>query len=330
MKDEIRVVNCYEVPESAQALGHRDASTAYRLLPNNPSDAYYAERIDRNIGWITREEQNMLRQTVIGVAGCGGMGAQLAEKFLRLGIGEVRIADSEMFDVSNINRQFAANKHTIGKSKAFETARMLRAIADDTTIVVYPHGISEHTAESFVAGCDVVCDEIEFWCAAARIALHQNARSLGVPVFVANTVGFGSHVFLFTPSSATMEECLGMSYGEALAWEDRAASGTMIEADLIHFMERVAHGLVCEWPEYCADYAHGNRVYTRHRLIRERRAAIIATNPALACGFVADRVLLHLLQASTTKRTIEEMPVAPGYLYLDAATMTAKVVRGGS
>ena len=182
-------------PWRRQQTERRDV--AYRLLPNDPDDAYYEERTDRNIGWITKEEQAMLGRAVVGVAACGGMGAQLAEKFLRLGIGEIRIADSECFDISNINRQFAATKNTVGKSKAFETARLLRTITDDTTIVVYPQGISRSTARSFVEGCDVVCDEIEFWCACARIALHQHARICGVPVFVANTVGFGSHVFLY-------------------------------------------------------------------------------------------------------------------------------------
>ena len=330
MDQPIRVVDCYELPDAWDEMDHVDECTVYRLLPNNPSDSYYRERTDRNIGWITREEQSMLRRKVIGVAACGGMGAQLAEKFVRLGIGEVRIADRENFDISNINRQFAASRQTVGKSKALETAKMLRAIADDTTIVVYPQGISKLTARSFVEGCDVVCDEIEFWCAAARIALHESARAAGIPVYVANTVGFGSHVFLFTPTGMTMEMCLGISYEEAYRWEQRSADGILEESEVVLFMERVARGLVCEWPEYCADASHGNRAHTRRRLIQERRASIIATNPAMACGFVADRVLLHLLHTSATRRIICDMPSVPGYLYFDAATMTTKIVRGAS
>jgi hypothetical protein len=117
--NQISIVEQFELPDG---LAPR---TAYRLLPCDRGEEYFRERTDRNLGWISWEEQELLRSTVIGVAGCGGMGGQLAEKFLRLGVGEVRIADSEVFDASNLNRQFAVLRNTLGKSKALETARML-------------------------------------------------------------------------------------------------------------------------------------------------------------------------------------------------------------
>ena len=117
----------------------------------------------------------------------------------------------------------------------------------------------------------------------------------------------------------------GGAFGKADAKRNRKRNRKRSHMRAIH--ERIAHGLVCEWPEYCADISNGNRVHTRTRLIRERKASIIATNPAFACGFVADRVLLYLLRMSKVNRKIEVMPETPGYLYLDAATMVAKVIR---
>ena len=73
----------------------------YRLLPKNVDDEYYRERTDRNIGWITREEQEMLRKKAVGIAGCGGMGGFLGQILVRLGIGELTICDTERFDISN-------------------------------------------------------------------------------------------------------------------------------------------------------------------------------------------------------------------------------------
>src|SRR6266568_2247332 len=106
----IPVVVCYDVPENPST------HVIYKFLPKHPDEAYYNERTDRNIGWITREEQNeILRKSVVGVAGCGGMGGKINETFLRLGIGEVRTGDSEVFDISNINRQLAAGRATVNK-----------------------------------------------------------------------------------------------------------------------------------------------------------------------------------------------------------------------
>jgi molybdopterin/thiamine biosynthesis adenylyltransferase len=327
MKNTIRVVDCYEVP----AIVKR--GTAYRLLPKNLEASYYRERTDRNIGWITPEEQALLQRTTIGIAGCGGMGAQVAEKFLRLGVGEIRIADNEAFEVSNINRQFGAARSSIGKSKAFETAKLLRAITDDSTIVVYPQGITTETSDDFAKGCDLVCDEIEFWCAGSRIALHQSARRSGVPIFVCNTIGFGSHVFLFTPTSTTIEKCLGVDYEEAAKVEKKILEGKAQRSEIAFLMEAVIRGLFPAWVEYNPiPSGRLGKSFLRNRLMVEQRGAIIATNPPLACGLLADRVLLHILRSpSNTQSEVRQfvvMPEMPGYLYFDAATMVAKVVTG--
>ena len=297
-----------------------DSNCVYRLLPKNPSASYYAERVDRNIGWITEKEQSMLRNATIGVAGCGGMGAQLAEKFLRLGVGEIRIADNEVFDASNINRQFAATRKTIGKSKAFETAKILREVTDDNTVVVYPQGICEATVDAFISGCDVICDEIEFWAIAARILLHQCARNAEVPVFNCNTIGFGTRLFLFTPESQTVEEAIGFTFEEACELEETIRSGTASEDDKKRLMEQLLVGLIPELPDYCPEDGF------RKRLLEEGKASIIATNPPLATGFLADRVLLYLLRNSELRPGITETPVTPSYLYFDAAMMVAKTV----
>jgi len=297
------------------------------LFPQDPREEYYAERVDRNIGWITKEEQATLHRSTIGIAGCGGMGGRLAEIFLRLGVGELRIADNELFDASNINRQFAAARSSIGRPKACETAERLREITDDSTVVVFPDGITEESAASFVAGCDVVCDEVEFWCIGARILLHLTAHAHEVPVFLANTVGFGSHVFLFNECGQSMEECIGIPYGEAAMLEEKIREGRASGEEIMRVMLAVTNGLFPEWPEYCKESSLiENRAFTRDRLLREGRGSIIATNPSLAAGFLADRILLYLLKDSAVARDVAAVPQAPGYLYLDAATMKAKVV----
>lgn len=302
------------------------ASSAYRLTPR-ADDAFYRERIDRNLGWITEEEQGMIRDSVVGIAGCGGMGGLLASIFVRLGVGEVRIADSEAFDASNINRQFAAARGTVGKSKAFETAKMVRSIADDTTLAVYPQGIQEETVESFLDGCNVVCDEIEFWAVGARILLHKEARARRVPIFNCNTVGFGTRLFFFEPDGYTMEELLGFDYETARGLQSRIQAKSASHGEVEGVMRAVLNGLVPELPEYSAPgEPWQNRDNVDRRLFQEGRAMIVSTNPPMASGFVADHVLFHLLRASSVRRDLVKPVPAPGYLYFDAGFHVAKAV----
>ncbi len=298
-----------------------------RLAPVNPSVEFYKERTDRNIGWITPAEQEYLRACTIGIAGCGGMGGMLASVFVRLGVGEVRIADSETFDISNINRQFGASRHATEKSKALETARLVREVCDDTTLIVYPHGITESTVDSFLEGCDIVCDEIEVLAVPARILLHARARLAEVSLFNCNTVGFSTNLFLYTPKGMKIEDVIGLSYEESKVMAAAAANGDQSAID--ELVDRMINAVVPELPLYSPDEHTANREAFFRRLKVERKAPIIATNPPLAGGFLADRVLLYLLRNSGVRRNIQEVPDMPGYLHFDAATMVAKAVESG-
>ena len=315
------IIDCYDLPE------HPQPRAAYRLLAKDARPGFYDERTDRNIGWITKGEQDILRKSVVGIAGCGGMGGLLAMALVRAGVGEVRIADCEMFDVSNINRQFGAGRSTIGRSKALTTARMVRDAIDDSVLIVYPEGITEETVHSFLDGCDVACDEIEVLAIDARILFHQHARQLKVPLFNCNTAGFGTNLFLYTHESMTMEEATGLTYQEACRLRAQAGQGHQDALDRI--VTAMMRAVVPNLPEYSPDEPEANREAFHARFKNERKVPIIATNPVFAAGFLADRVLLHLLKDSGVERDITPTPVMPGYLMMDAAAMTATCVRYG-
>lgn len=310
------VIECFDLPHGP------DITNIHRLLPKESEPQFYTERTDRNIGWITREEQELLRGSVVGIAGCGGMGGLVAQSMIRMGVGEVRIADTEVFDVSNINRQFGAMKSTVGKSKGLETARLMREIADDTTVAVYSEGITERTARHFLDGCDLVCDEIEVLAVGARVLLHQEARLLRVPLFNCNSVGFRTFLFLFTHSSMTMEELLGLSYQEARNLETLCRQGSRDARNTI--TERMLAGVVPLPPSYTSD----DWAVLQERLKEESKASIVGTNPLFAAGFLANRVILYLLKDSPRQRDITEIPEMPAYVYMDAALVLGNTHTG--
>ncbi len=314
---ELQTVTCQVLPDEP------DPAIVYRLLPVDPDDAFYQERTDRNIGWITRDEQDLLRASVIGIAGCGGMGGLLASTFIRAGVGEVRISDCETFDISNINRQFGASRQSVGESKAFVTARLTRAVTDDATLAVYPQGITEETVDEFVSGCDVVCDEIEALALPARILLHQRSRAAGVSLFNCNSVGCSTNLFLFTPDGMTMEAATGISYAEALELRARASAGDLAAVRAI--TDAMLRAVVPHLPDYAPSVAGVNSEAFYERVTREQKIPILATNPVMAAGFLANRILLYLLRNSGVARCIPETPPMPAYLHIDSGFMAATI-----
>jgi molybdopterin/thiamine biosynthesis adenylyltransferase len=304
-----------------------EANTIYVLPPKDANNHYYAERTNRNIGWISEEEQYSLKNKTVGIAGCGGMGGLLAQTFLRSGIGTLKIADNSYFDNTNINRQLAATRLSNGSQKSLATATILRETSDDTKIVVYPQGIQESTIEDFVQDCDLICDQIEFWSVGARILLHLHAYKNDITIYNGNTIGFGTRLFHFTKDSLSMEDCLNLSYEEAKNLEHKINQKSASPEEKRKVMEAVITGLMPDIPDYAApsDSKYSNKAIFYERLVQEEVVSIMASNCPMAAGFLANQVILYLLKSSNIKRQLSLPPLMPEYVYFDAAQMEIKI-----
>ncbi len=63
------------------------------------------------------EELNNLAQKHVLIAGCGGVGAFVAEMLVRAGVGKLTIVDADTVNLSNLNRQLVALHSTVGQYK---------------------------------------------------------------------------------------------------------------------------------------------------------------------------------------------------------------------
>ncbi len=50
--------------------------------------------------------RNILKTSTVGIAGCGGLGSNIAVTLVRSGVGKLIIADHDKVEISNLNRQF--------------------------------------------------------------------------------------------------------------------------------------------------------------------------------------------------------------------------------
>jgi tRNA A37 threonylcarbamoyladenosine dehydratase len=75
------------------------------------------EWMNRTVQLLGPEKVHKLMDAHVLVAGLGGVGSVAAESLVRAGIGEITIADSDLIQASNINRQIPALHSTLGQSK---------------------------------------------------------------------------------------------------------------------------------------------------------------------------------------------------------------------
>jgi molybdopterin/thiamine biosynthesis adenylyltransferase len=166
----------------------------------------YDEAFARNIGWVTRAEQRVLRTSRIAIAGLGGVGGQHLLTLARLGIGAFTVADFDTFDLANFNRQAGATVATLGRPKAEVMMEMAREINPELDIRCFPEGVDAANIDRFLDGVDVYVDGLDFFAFEARRQTFAACARLGVPAVTAAPLGMGSAVLNFLPGKMTFED----------------------------------------------------------------------------------------------------------------------------
>lgn len=171
---------------------------------------FYEEMVDRNIGVISTEEQEKLRKSCVAVAGCGGMGGLSAEQLVRLGVGHVKIADFDQFEIHNLSRQTGSTFFNVGTHKAVTLAQYFQAINPEIKLEVFTEGVHQDNVGEFLVGADVVIDGIDYTKFIDSVILHQEARKLGLCVVNPGAIGFGVTVLVFGPRTMDIETYVGL------------------------------------------------------------------------------------------------------------------------
>ncbi len=165
----------------------------------------YQLAFSRNIGWVTPSEQDRLRRSSVAIAGMGGVGGSHLLTLTRLGVGRFHLADFDTFAVENFNRQAGANLHTVGRAKLDALCEMALAINPELQITRFPEGVQPDTAETFLDGCDLYLDGLDFFALQARRAVFDACDRLGIPAVTAAPLGMGSALLNFLPRKMSFE-----------------------------------------------------------------------------------------------------------------------------
>ncbi|MYM31651.1 ThiF family adenylyltransferase [Duganella sp. CY15W] len=166
----------------------------------------YQQAFARNIGWVTPDEQAILRGKRIAIAGMGGVGGVHLLTLARLGIGAFHIADFDTFDLANFNRQVGANVSTLGQPKVNVLAAMALDINPGLQLVRFPNGVNEDNLASFFEGVDLYVDGLDFFAFGARQTTFAACARLNIPAITAAPLGMGTAVLNFLPGHMTFEE----------------------------------------------------------------------------------------------------------------------------
>ncbi len=257
-------------------------------------DNLYKSIFSRNIGFLTESEQERLEKSRIAIAGMGGVGGLLAERLIRIGVGQLRVTDPGTFKESNLNRQFGSSMLNLGQNKAAVVFAQLRDINPQAKISFTDTGIKDEAdAGVFVEGCDVVVDEMDVGLLRQSIFLQRAARCRGAYYLFASAIGFGALAVIFDPGGMTLEE-----YNRLPIDVDPGDAGKLVMP-----MDRSIPVM--------PSYVSGVSVDTVQKIFAgEMPAPTTSIGVGLASTLAANEVINVILR----KRDIV---VAPGFIYID-------------
>lgn len=184
----------------------------------------YDNAFSRNIGWVTKSEQAILKTKRIAIAGAGGVGGEHLITLARTGIGAFNISDFDYFEVHNFNRQAGAFMSTIDQYKCPTMEKIALDINPEIDIKSFEDGVFEHNVDAFLKDVDVYVDSLDFFALNARKILFKACQEKKIPVITVAPLGMGAALLCFMPGK--------MSFEEYFRFEDKETE----EEQLIQFL----------------------------------------------------------------------------------------------
>ena len=145
--------------------------------------------------WLTRTELligkdniSKLQQSTVAVFGCGGVGSYVAEGLVRSGIGNIVLIDSDVVDITNINRQLIADTSTIGIPKVEVAKERLLKINPNLKITIFKEFYSASTNDMLIKDYNYIVDAID--TVTPKILLVETAINKNIPII--SSMGTGN------------------------------------------------------------------------------------------------------------------------------------------
>ena len=165
------------------------------LRPSLDDD--FSERYSRHLrlAEVGLDGQKKLEAARVLLVGAGGLGSPAALYLADAGIGTLRLADDDVVDRSNLQRQVLHTEARVGVAKVESAAITLSALNPRTTVEAVAERITSDNVERLLAGVDVVIDGADNF--PARYLLNDACVKLGKPLVYGAVHRFEGQVSVF-------------------------------------------------------------------------------------------------------------------------------------
>jgi molybdopterin/thiamine biosynthesis adenylyltransferase len=164
------------------------------------------KRYHRQLLMLGEAGQERLKASRVLIAGAGGLGTVIATYLAAAGIGILRIADCDVVEATNLNRQILHWGADLGRPKTASVAEKLAQLNALIRVEEIAGKIDEDSIDTVAGDCDIIVDAMDNF--PTRYLLNRAAIRKGVPFIHGAVRGLQGQVTTVLPGKTPCLRCL--------------------------------------------------------------------------------------------------------------------------
>ncbi len=184
------------------------------------------ERYSRNIilAEVGPEGQERICQAKVLIIGAGGLGSPAALYLAAAGIGTLGIADGDLVEISNLQRQIIHFTADVGKPKVVSAKEKIGQLNSYVKVITYQQRFHAHNIADIVKEYDFIIDGTDNF--AAKFLINDACVFLKKPFSHGGILGFEGQAMTYIPG-ATCYRCIFRSSPPANAVPSCSQAGVL-------------------------------------------------------------------------------------------------------
>src|SRR2546422_7946988 len=152
------------------------------------------------------EGQRRLKRSSVLVVGLGGLGIPAAVYLVSAGVGRVGIADADLVEMSNLQRQFIFSKADLGQIKVDAAEEKLSLLNPEIRVTPHAVRLDSSNAMEVIRKYDVVVDATD--TLPSRYLINDACVLQAKPDVFASVLGFDGQASVFSTPTGPCYRCL--------------------------------------------------------------------------------------------------------------------------
>ncbi|MBA4423398.1 MAG: adenylyltransferase [Syntrophus sp. (in: bacteria)] len=164
------------------------------------------KRYHRQILMLGEAGQERLKAARVLIAGAGGLGTVISIYLAAAGVGTLRIADCDVVEASNLNRQILHWGGDIGRPKTASASEKLAALNSLIRVEEVTGRIEETRIDAIMGDCDLIVDAMDNF--PTRYLLNRMALKKGIPFIHGAVRGLYGQATTVLPGKTPCLRCI--------------------------------------------------------------------------------------------------------------------------